>query len=86
MAVGTQMKTGYQRPAAIISILASHQGVTLTYSAEKKQDNCDKTSNTTNDSTPENSLGCIDTCILGLLGHVTRSIKPDQNARSCKIG
>jgi hypothetical protein len=57
-----------------------------TYGAEKEQDNSNKASNTTNNRTPEDPFGCINACILGLFGHVTRSVKADEDPSCCKIG
>ena len=81
------MRTGCQDPASRISTLIYlYPSSMQTYSAEKKQNNCDKTSNATDNRAPEDTLGCIDTCILGLFSHVTRSVKTDEDSSCCEVG
>jgi hypothetical protein len=69
----------------LVYVLREAKG-TPTYSTKQKQDNSNKPSNTTDNRTTENSLGCIDARIFSLLGNVTGSIKTDEDPSGCKVG
>ena len=56
-----------------------------TYSTKQKQNHSRQPPNPTNNGAPENASGSGNRRILGLLGHMARGIKPNQNTRRGQV-